>query len=291
MHEPNLRTSRLAIAAGLAAAIAMAGAGFYVGRKTTPRPAEVAVPHVAPSAEPSPVIEGPRRLGRTELIGIASAAADALASGSAIPETVREAAGRRFELVLPFGCEGPSGEASTAPLRWRYDAKSQTLRVSVRPVRWSLGDWSVASEEEAGGGFLKGYWLSRPWSTADRCPRPQTGDAQAVQAIASSGETLALAEAEAVAAPDARTQDRPFEAVERVAADQFSAPDGFRLRLIGRIGRLPGGSPVKCVQRGGIDDRPVCVIVAAFDELRVEWPSNGAVLATWSLDARSRASQ
>src|SRR3546814_17909516 len=55
MHEPSLRTSRLVIAGGLGAAIAIAGTGFFLGRMTLPdaEPSSVAKP--APVVPPSQI--------------------------------------------------------------------------------------------------------------------------------------------------------------------------------------------------------------------------------------------
>src|SRR3546814_6063418 len=61
-----------------------------------------------PAPAPVPVPETPKDLERGDLIALAQRAADAFASGEAVPKAVAEATGRRFELLLPFGCGGPS---------------------------------------------------------------------------------------------------------------------------------------------------------------------------------------
>ena len=95
MQEPSVRTSRLAIAGGLAAILVVGGGGFFLGRTTAPAPPAPA-PMVVPAPTPAPVPETPKDLGRGELIALAQRAADAFASGEAMPKAVADAAGRRF---------------------------------------------------------------------------------------------------------------------------------------------------------------------------------------------------
>src|SRR3546814_10713542 len=131
MHEPSLRTSRLVIAGGLGAAIAIAGTGFFLGRMTLPdaEPSSVAQP--APVVPPSlPKIEAPRILSRADIIALGNRAADALTSGVPLPPDVINAAGRRYDVILPFGCDGPAPAESTARLRWRYEIGRASVRES-----------------------------------------------------------------------------------------------------------------------------------------------------------------
>lgn len=282
MHEPSLRTSRLAISGGLVAAIAIAGAGFFLGRTTSPRPAPPPAPAVAPVlvAPPPPRIEAPRTIGRADIIGSADRAADALASGGPLPDSVAAIAGRRFELVLPFGCDGAAPEGSTASPRWSYDAAKGTLRIHAAPTAWEMADWDVAAPADAPG-RLEGFWVSRPWSSSERCPQAH-GQPAAIngQPVTLPGQTLAVAE---LATGERRRERRAYETVQRVPADRFDASQGFRLRLIGRIDRLPGGQPVRCVQPAGIEQRPICLVLIALDEIRIENPVGNETLATWSM--------
>jgi hypothetical protein len=282
MREPNPRTSRLTIAAGLVVAIAIGAAGFFLGRSTAPpppRPAPTPPPVVTP---PPPPVQ--QVLGRADIVALAGRAADALAAGAPLPGDVADAAGRRFELALPFGCDGPVPETSTAALRWRYDAAEQTLRVHAAPTRWSAGDWQLDAAAGATAGF-EGFWVSRPWSLAERCPRPR-GQAVAtdIQPVTLPGQTLAIA---AQLADDARRaagdDARSYDIVKRVPPQRIAATQGFRLRLIGRIGRLGDGQTVRCIQPAGIEQRPICLVLATIDEIRIENPLDDAVLGTWSV--------
>jgi len=303
MREPNLRTSRLAIAGGLVAALALAGGGFLLGRGTSPRP-DSAPPPAIQSTPPSPAAqpETPHILGRADLLALAAKAADAAASGQALPTGLQ---GKRFELVLPFGCAGPAAADSAAPLRWRYDTAQQTLRVHVAPARWSLADWGLAPDkggdgtsgegdtgvdaragEAAGHARLEGFWIERPWSSADTCPPVPPGPAASEGASAPlfpPEQTLALAQWRSEAGwTDIARAGRAYDLVKRLAPDAAPGPKGLRIRLIGRLARLPDGGSLRCTQAAGPDQRPVCLLAIALDEVRIENPADGAVLGTWS---------
>ncbi|HEY9580320.1 MAG TPA: hypothetical protein VIR65_10735 [Rhizorhapis sp.] len=288
MHEPSLRTSRLVIAGGLGAAIAIAGTGFFLGRMTLPdaEPSSVAQP--APVVPPSlPKIEAPRILSRADIIALGNRAADALTSGVPLPPDVINAAGRRYDVILPFGCDGPAPEESTAPLRWRYDADEQILRVHVASNRWELREWGMAPTDNAETSF-QGFWMSRPWSSAERCPHAR-GQAAATngQPVTLPGQTLALAE---MLPEERRRSDRSYETVQRMPPEQFSPEQGFRLRVTGRIERLPGGKAVQCIQPAGIEQQPICLVAVSFDDIRLENPMNGETLAIWSMHRVPRTS-
>jgi hypothetical protein len=280
MREPSLRTSRLAIAGGVAAVIVVGGGGFILGRGTAtpaPRPAApvvLAMPTPAPTPEP----KTPSQLDRGAVLALASRAADAFASGDPMPAAVIDAADRRFDLLLPFGCAGPSAEGSGLPMRWRYDEARQTLRLHVELTAWQTQDWNIGPE--AGVAAIEGLWITRPWSSSGACPS-QIGQAVAtgIEPITLPGQTLAIAQF--LTGADQRNE-HGFSAVQRVPADKFDASRGFRVRLIGRIARVPGGDPVRCVQPAGIEQRPICVIAASVDEVRIENAATGAILASWN---------
>ena len=244
-------------------------------------PAPVVIP-------PPPKIEAPRLLGRADIIALGDRAADALTSGAPLPADVANAAGRRFEIMVPFGCDGPAPEGSTASLRWRYDADKQTLRIHAAPARWGADDWGIAQTGRAEPETrFEGFWITRPWSSAERCPK---GSGQAASAngqpVTLPGQTLALAE---ILQQEKRRGDRPYETVQRVTPERVSSAQGFRLRLSGRIERLPGGQSVQCIQPAGIEQRPICLVVASFDEIRIENPATNETLATWSMRPVARA--
>lgn len=281
MHEPSIRTSRLAIAGGLAAAIAFGGAGFILGRTTAPRPEPLAaVGTAAPSPEPAAADDGV--LHRADLIELAEQAADALSRGQALGGPAAPAIGRRFELVLPFGC---SGRTESGPaMRWRYDEASETLRITVEPTSWVPGQWGV--DQSARYEVAEGFWISRPWSSSEACPQDSLPVPADTEAITLPGQTLAVAQFFAEGdSRGARRDGRPFELVKRVPAEAFDGSRGFLLRIAGRIEGVPGAGPVLCVQPAGAQQRPVCAIAVRMDEVAIENPASGEVVGSWRLDA------
>jgi hypothetical protein len=280
MEEPSIRTSRLAIAGGLVAAIALGAAGFGIGRTTAPRP-EPATPVASaqPTAPATPTGEGILR--RAELIELAARAADALTSGEDARDQIGAVAGQRFELVLPFGCSGPNETGPT--MRWDYDDASEALRITVEPTSWDRGQWGLP--DAARFEVAEGFWISRPWSSSEACPQGGSAVAPDTDAITLPGQTLAIAQFFGDAAHrDARRDGRAYETVKRVPAGQFDGSGGFLLRVTGRIDVVPGGGPVHCVQPGGAEQRPACVIAVRMDEVAIENPVTGDMVASWRSD-------
>ena len=289
MEEPSPRSSRLALAGALLAAIVVGGAGFLLGRATTDR-TEVAVtpPHAAPTPKPVPEPVSKGILGRADLIALAAAAADAAAAGGDAGPEIAEADGRRFELRLPFGCNGPAGEDSGAAMRWRYDATAQALRLHVDPVTWTAQDWWPADAAN-GVEAIEGFWIPRPWTSSEACPgggdRPAAAGTEPVML---PGQTLAVGQVfHAGGARGGRRDGEPYEAVVRVPEGRLDASQGFRVRISGRIGRPPRAGPVRCRQPAGPEQRPICLVSVVIDEVAVENPASGETLATWSPAGRN----
>lgn len=284
MREPSVRTSRLTIAGGFAAVIVVGSIGFILGRGTANPDTEPETPPaiVAPSPTPTPGPETAGLLDRAALVALAARAADAFVAGDPTPAAVADATGRRFDLLLPFGCGGPNAEGSTLPLRWRYDTAAQTLRVTVETTDWQPRDWNIAN---TGIDAIRGFWITRPWSSGGTCPT-QTGQAMArgMEPIILPGQSLAIAQ---FLTSSDRRNDHAFTVVQRVPAAKIDTSRGFRVRLTGRIARLPGSDPVRCVQPGGIDQQPICVIAASLDEVRIENAATGAPIGTWNQRARA----
>ena len=75
----------------------------------------------------------------------------------------------------------------------------------------------------------------------------------------------------------------PFQVAIRIAPEKLQVSRGFRLRLRGRIEAVPGTeSAARCVQPGGSQQRPICVVAAAIDEVAIENSATGETLATWT---------
>ena len=284
MREPNLRTSRLVIAGILVAAIAIGAAGFIAGRATSsgpPSPTEVISEPTA--AATSAELEPPRVLERADIIALAERAADASASQQPLPQDIISLAGRRFELVVPFGCDGPSAANADAPMSWRYDTKKQTLRIHISPTVWQARDWGMPDLSVANQ-MAEGFWIRRPWSSSENCPE-STGLASAPDTppVTQSGQTLAVAQFRRQAPDGQRGASRSFDAVKRTPPEQLNAARGFRVKLVGRIDKLPDGLPVHCIQPAGSEQRPICVVSVSFEELRIENPTSADVLDIWSI--------
>ncbi|WP_442680328.1 hypothetical protein ACSBM8_03780 [Sphingomonas sp. ASY06-1R] len=275
MQEPSVRTSRLAIAGGLSAALLVGAAGFLIGRATVaPAPVPVVVQPARPAAPSVAEPDGGRLLDRGDLAAFARQAADALASGGAAPADVRDLPGRRFSLSLPFGCGGPADSDSPAPLRWRYDEASQTLRVHVALIAWQPDEWGMKAQA-----MPQGFWVTRPWSSAETCPaHSREAEAIGTDPVTLPGQTLAMVGFDA-----APRGDGGYEAVLRVPRDQLDVTQGLRARVTGRIGRIPGDGAVRCVQPAGIEQQPICAIAAIFDELVVDNPATNETLARWTI--------
>jgi hypothetical protein len=292
MQEPSPRTSRLAIAASLVAALAIGAGGFLLGRQATPPPPE-AVP-ARPAPAPTPV--APQEtiahvLDRAQVLALANAASDAAASDQAEPELLTQAPGQRFKMYVPFGCDGPAEEGSQAALRWTYSAEQETLRVHVAPQTWEPAQWW--SPPPPGLRGLQGFWIPRPWSTRETCAiraasRPTLA---ADRVVPDEPEpTLGLAEVITDASPRQRRRaGKPYLSVTRLAPDAAKLASGLRLRLQGRIDRFPEGGAARCIQPGGDEHRPSCLIAVTLDEVAIENPATGEALAVWAPTAGNSA--
>ena len=230
-----------------------------------------------------PAVEPP--LGRAELIAAAASAADAFAAGRPLPESATGLAGREFDLRLPFGCPG-APQLGAGALVARYDEEAQALRVRAEPVRWSPEEWLPSPVPEAAPAAegIEGFWISRPWTSAETCPpAPAAGDASPPPA---SEQTLGLAQIfTADTSRVGRRDGKAYETVESAAPGTLDLNQGLRLRLRGKLTRAPQGGPILC--RAPSATRPVCLIFMELDEVAVELSSTGANVATWDVSSRT----
>lgn len=282
MTEPSRRTSRLALAGGVGAALTLLAAGFLAGRGTAPEPEAVAPPPRAQAPAPSPTLSpmAPAVLDRAALLAAARLAADAFAAGRSTPLEVAAIAGRRVELRLPFGCSGPSAVLNT-PFGYRYDEAAQTLRVRVQPVLWEPTAW-VPLQSVADVEAVEGFWVPRPWTTAETCP----ADARVAAGASDAPDEQTLALAQFYGAGGSRvgrSRGDAFEATRRVAPEALQLAQGLRLRLTGRVTPAPGDGPIVCRALGGPERRPTCLVSVSFAEIAIENPATGATLAAWDV--------
>ena len=291
MNEPNPRSSRLVLAAGLVAAIGVGGSGFFLGQRSAAPSSPPPLPAPAPSApatpSPAPPIE-PQTLDRAELIALAGSAADATARGDTPPTSVTDAVGRRFSIALPFGCAGPAPEDSNADMRWRYDEEAQALRLHVTPASWTVTDWWQRTPPADIEG-VEGFWIARPWIQADACPRDASpAVVSGAEPVTLTGQTLAIGQL--LGAQDARQGRRdgkPYTAVIKMAPDAIDARHGFRLKLEGQLIAVENRASVRCRQPGGAEQQPVCLIGARIDGVVIEYGASDAELARWSVSTRA----
>lgn len=293
MEEPSLRSSRRALAAGLAAMLLVGGGGFLLGRGTTARePVVVAQAPAVTSAPPSPPAPATAPqplgvLGRSDLIRLAALASDAVATGRAAGAEVGEAAGRRFELRLPFGCGGPASVTSEAPMRWRYDDGAEALRLNVSPASWSVAEWWPASPPR-GAATVEGFWIARPWTSSEDCPvAGEASGSTGAQPVTLPGQTLAVGQLFPATVPDEGQRERTaYDAVVRIPRGALDTSRGFRVRISGRIARLADAGTVRCRQPLGAEQQPICLVGVITDEIAIENAAGGETLATWNVSER-----
>ena len=279
MSEPSRASLRRALAAGAVAALVVGSAGFALGRYTaSPRGHEPAPPAAPIIALPPPALPTPTPpLGRGDLLAAARAAVSAFAASGPSPAGVAELVGRRFELRLPFGCDGPA-PADTA-LGWRYDPDRGILRVRAVPAHLDPTVWRPG--EESGVDAIEAFWIARPWTESEVCP---PAGASAPTAVAE--HTLGIAQFHRADDPRAvRGEGDGFEAMLRVAPEALDLSRGLRLRLTGRVASVPGAAGPFLCRAPNPAERPVCLLAVSLDRVAVENPSVDAPLATWDVAA------
>ena len=287
MREPSPRASRLALTAGVLAVATVGGGGFLLGQRSSQDRSATISPVLtatAPAPTPSSTASAARVLRRADLLALAAEAADATASGSQVPASIRDAVGKPFAIALPFGCDGPTDVDSAASMGWYYDASAGALRLNVRPVTWSPDEWSSAGaalQAEA----IEGFWISRPWTRSEACPSSGAMVAPtSAEPVTLAGQTLAIGQAfGAQSTRQGRRDGKPYTSVLRMARTDFDASRGLALRLTGRISAGPNGSAITCRQSGGADQRPVCLVLVALEDVTIADPVSETILASWPM--------
>lgn len=243
----------------------------------TAAPSASAEPPSGVSAE-SPVAVAP--LTRADLLIAAKAAADAVASGRLLPDANLKLKDRTFVLRLPFGCSAGQPDDWAG---WTYDSKSEVLKLTARPERWRDEAWVKAVAGELSFDTVEGFWIERPWSSAEVCPPspPLAADAPQNPPTPLPRQTLGLAQFFAKEAP--RTSQRgarPYGFT--LKAPGLDPPEirGFTLTISGRIVGFSDGQPVHCLNEDSAL-APRCLIAAEFAEIAFEDPQTGKVIANW----------
>jgi hypothetical protein len=267
-----------------AAAISLTACSAPKGKPAAPTPAPVVA---APVLPPMPVT--PPTVDRAELMAAVSVAAEAFALGNPYPKVVEDLAGRRFSVKLPFGCSGPDGGG---PLNYSYASAKMTLKVAAQPEHWTVKDaaWTMLASDKTEA--IEGFWISRPWISADACPVLRTPPAQPTPLAAAGSKpteiasSISLDDSQTVGLARVFEKDgsrllqrgaRPYQVIRK---SEGQVAGGFRLVLEGRI-IAPGDlSPISC-RSGGLDQRPVCLVRIEFDRVAIESVS-GDLLGEWN---------
>ncbi len=244
----------------------------------------------APPPEPAgPVEAGPATpplnpaLDRSELLAAVARAASAYAAGADAAAS-SPLAGRQFDIRLAFGCEGaeasPADGAGDGLARWSWGPEGETIRLSLTP-----GDWTrsalIAGSGQDRWEAVEGFWVARPWMTADGCPSVRA-DPLASGPAAASPQTVGLAAVfERGGSRLGRRNGRAYAHAIRQAGDAplVALDAGYRLRLQGRIASFPDGRAVRC-RAANPNQRPVCVAAVQLDRVAFETPT-GETLSEW----------
>ena len=232
-----------------------------------------------------PVVEPP--LDREALLLAVARAASATALGETDAAAQRQLDGDRFELRLRFGCRVVSNAAQPEPRGWTFEEANRVIRFRVEPD--FAGDLPMM-EATAGGEFesVEGFWIRRPWVLSAGCPAPpQNASPEQEAAPGSTGSPPSLDERIGIAQffteADSRTlrrDSRAYEATKLLEETEAPSAQGYDLVLAGRLKALPGGRVIAC-SAAQSDAPPECIISAAFDQVRIERPDTGAVVAEW----------
>lgn len=246
---------------------------------------------VAEVPQPTPLLD---RAGLLDAIGTA---ANAFAAGSDDRKVQANLKGRRFAVRMPFACNGPVDEKSTAPLRMTTRAGSRGFEIRAVPDLDAAG----AEIDQAGGDnpaaiqSVEGFWFRYPWLLAEQCPAPRAPgvadrnpsvtlgpDASVEQAAAQEMERSAGI-AQFFTSEDSRLLHRSGRDYRKVVAlpKGSAPPKGLFLLLEGRLRAWPDGKVVRC-RDPGKGKRPSCIAAATIDRVAVERIDDRSILAEWT---------
>lgn len=264
--QPHQTRERRSYWRGLMAATIVAGAiaTVLVWPDDSEMPSTVAMPPApdpAPPAIPQPLLA----LDRSAMIDAAELAASAFAAGRPEDEALAEIAGRRFRLVMPFGCGGPDETEGALVNGWRFDPDSATLRVVVSPAVFDAQS-SVPPRE--------GFWIAAPWLRDPVCPAlPAAPDA-------AESETLAIVRSIDASAPRrGREAGAPYRLSVRIDPAAAPGAGGLRLVLEGRF-EADSPGPIACTAPSA-QARPTCIFTARFDRIAITDPDGAVTYGEW----------
>jgi hypothetical protein len=212
-------------------------------------------------------------LTRADVLAAVGQAASAYAAGTTYPDAVTALAGRKFEVVAPFGCDGPATGEDLDGYTVSRDGRALTLQ--LRSVQWQSPFWLTALADSTPAEAAEGFWLRRPWLAGSNCP----SKTPLVEGATSTPETVGLVRVfEAGGSRVSRRGERPYRITVRTEPETHLAVPGFRLVLEGRIAEADG-RPIRCRSRS-VDERPTCLVRVAFDRISFR-SAAGETLAEW----------
>lgn len=279
-NRPRPPDRKFALVAPIA--IGLAAVAVLIMLLLRPAPTVKAPAPPTPASEPAPpLVAAPPAanapLRRADLIEGARTAADAYAAGGVAAPT--NLAGRAFSLRLAFGCAGPVVDPGVAQAYYQRDVAAGTLRLVARPVILTdlplIRGAPLPPKTES----VEGFWLPRPWLTAEGCPkrRPVAPPATPTPVEAPSLGLAVFHDADGPRA--ARRGDRPYEVVIKSPAGEAGAAQNFVLVIEGRLTGFADGAAIHCWSESA-EHRPTCLYGAALDRVAFE-DDKGATLAQW----------
>ena len=204
---------------------------------------------------------------------------------------------RQFVLRIPFGCGGAPVISGPLTVTLRPDGKSMALSATPDIGAATLG--TDAKIEEA-----EGFWIPRPWVSAEQCPAPPPAatdaDGEAGDNAVDGNEAAALRPPAAKPAPlsvltektaaivqfftenDSRVIRRDGKAYSAVVPVEDGAlpAEGVALRVEGRLRPFPTGRVIRCrASAAGL--RPICFVSIQADRIAFERLADKAILAEW----------
>lgn len=266
---------------GLAVVAVLAAVWLLRGRSPGPPPAPEPAASSAPppAAAPAPA---PPPVDRADLVRNANDAAAAFAAGMAPPRTKDSLIGRSFTLSIPFGCEGPQTSANPGSQSWvEYDPQVKSLHLQARASDWMTLPQVQAIPRAAQLEAAEGFWVPRPWSYSDACPR-QASAAPPASPTPSPAPTLGLVRLfEKGGSRVLERGGRPYEFVRKLdPADPSMLTHAYRLVLEGRLTGWGDGRVAHCAAES-VDHRPVCLYAVEFDRIAFLDGADGKLLAEW----------
>lgn len=284
MAEQNIR---LRILTWLIAAATGSALTFLLVDK---QPAREPVDDKPVAEQRTPVVQVPKipviptpppPLDRAALLAAVAGAADAVASGAALPPSNAALTGRSFILRMPFGCGGEmvDDEKQKSWAGWTFNPKSRALRLTARPSEFAEAEWVKQLAGEMPFDAVEGFWIRRPWTRADQCG---AGDG-ALSDAALSGPAQRLAIAQFYSPQGSRTLRRgvrPYSSTIKLEEGQSPSSSGYQIQLEGKLSGFADGQPVHCIQQDPAI-APRCLIAVQFERVAFVAPGSDDSIVEW----------